>query len=59
MQMRACSAVVILTATLTSTHAQAPDAKRAAIEFLDSQASTWQRVNRRMDIRIVRFCRSR
>ena len=46
MQMRVLSAAAILAASLTSTHAQAPDSKRAAVQFLDSQASTWQRVNR-------------
>ncbi len=46
MHTRLLWAVVILAATLTSTHAQAPDSKRAAIQFLDSQAATWQRVNR-------------
>jgi aminobenzoyl-glutamate utilization protein B len=46
MQRHAFQAVLLLAAAISTTHAQAPDAKRAAIQFLDANAATWQRVNR-------------
>jgi aminobenzoyl-glutamate utilization protein B len=53
MLKHAVGAAAILAAAIASTHAQSPNAspkatadKRAAIQFLDENASTWQRVNR-------------
>ena len=39
-------AAAIMAAAIATPHAQTPDAKRAAIQFLDTNAATWQRVNR-------------
>jgi aminobenzoyl-glutamate utilization protein B len=39
-------AAAILLAAVTSTHAQTPAAKQAALQWLDANAPLWQRINR-------------
>ena len=46
MQKQTLTAAAAILAAVTSSHAQTPAAKQAAIQWLDANASTWQRVNR-------------
>jgi aminobenzoyl-glutamate utilization protein B len=46
MQKQTLTAAAVILAAVTSSHAQTPAAKQAAIQWLDANASTWQRVNR-------------
>ncbi len=46
MTIRTLAAAGLLLAAASTSHAQAPAAKTAAIGWLDANASTWQRINR-------------
>jgi aminobenzoyl-glutamate utilization protein B len=46
MRSRTLPLLALLLCASATAGGQAPDAKRAAIQFLDANASTWQRVNR-------------